>query len=97
MHMNFHIPRSRITAALHIAAALLLLAGGNRSIFAVDDISSVSSAKSEDTTRPAKPNIVIMMADDMGIGDTSAYLNVRLSPASPPVAKTISMLAHPSS
>ena len=87
--MNFHIPRSRITAALHIAAALLLLAGGNRSIFAVDDISSVSSAKSEDTTRPAKPNIVIMMADDMGIGDTSAYLNVQLSPGSPPVEKTL--------
>ena len=87
--MNFHIPRSRITAALHIAAAVLLFAGGNHSIFALDDITSVSSAKSGDTTQPPKPNILIMMAYDMGIGDTSGYLNVRLSPGSPPVEKTL--------
>ena len=30
-----------------------------------------------------------MMADDMGIGDTSAYLSVQLSPASPPITKTL--------
>ena len=85
MLMNFHTPHSHITATLHIAAALLLFAGGNHSIFAADDISSVSSVKGKDRTRPTKPNILLMMADDMGIGDTSAYLNVRLSPKSPPV------------
>ena len=85
--MNFHTPHSHITATLHIAAALLLFAGGNHSIFAVDDIPPMLSAKDDATTRPTKPNILIMMADDMGIGDTSAYLNVRLSPASPPVSQ----------
>ena len=39
--------------------------------------------------RPAKPNIIVMMADDMGIGDTSAYLGVRLSPEAPPIARTL--------
>ena len=39
--------------------------------------------------RPAKPNIIIMMADDMGIGDTSAYLGVRLSPDAPPIERTL--------
>ena len=81
--MNFHIPHS------HITAALLLIACGNHSVFATDDISSGFSAKSDATTRPTKPNILIMMADDMGIGDTSAYLNVQLSPASPPITKTL--------
>ena len=38
--------------------------------------------------RPAKPNIVLMMADDMGIGDTSAYLGVRLGPKAEPIALT---------
>ena len=89
MLMNFHTPHSHITATLHIAAALLLFAGGNHSIFAADDISSVSSVKGKDRTRPTKPNILLMMADDMGIGDTSAYLNVRLSPESPPITKTL--------
>ena len=27
----------------------------------------------EAAERPAKPNIIVMMADDMGLGDTSAY------------------------
>ena len=89
MRMNFHTPHSHITATLHIAAALLLFAGGNHSIFAVDDIPPVLSAKDDATTRPTKPNILLMMADDMGIGDTSAYLNVRLSPESPPITKTL--------
>lgn len=89
MLMNFHTPHSHITATLHIAVALLLFAGGNHSIFAADDISSVSSVKGKDRTRPTKPNILLMMADDMGIGDTSAYLNVRLSPESPPITKTL--------
>jgi len=40
-------------------------------------------------TRPTKPNIIIMMADDMGLGDTSAYLGVRLSPESAPISKTL--------
>lgn len=39
--------------------------------------------------RPSKPNIIIMMADDMGIGDTSAYLGVRLTPSGPPIERTL--------
>ncbi len=39
--------------------------------------------------RPAKPNIIIMVADDMGIGDTSAYLGVRLSPDAAPIERTL--------
>lgn len=39
--------------------------------------------------RPAKPNVIIMMADDMGIGDTSAYLGVRLSPDAAPIERTL--------
>lgn len=39
--------------------------------------------------RPSKPNIIIMMADDMGLGDTSAYLGVRLSPGAPPIERTL--------
>lgn len=39
--------------------------------------------------RPSKPNIIIMMADDMGIGDTSAYLGVRLSPDVAPIERTL--------
>ncbi|MEK6233439.1 MAG: sulfatase-like hydrolase/transferase, partial [Planctomycetales bacterium] len=32
---------------------------------------------------------IIMMADDMGIGDASAYLGVRLSPSAPPIERTL--------
>ena len=39
--------------------------------------------------RPSKPNIILMMADDMGIGDTSAYLGVRLSPDAAPIERTL--------
>jgi len=39
--------------------------------------------------RPALPNIFLMMADDMGLGDTSAYLGVRLDPDAPPIARTL--------
>ena len=42
--------------------------------------------------RPEKPNILIMMADDMGIGDTSAYLGVRLSPHAAPIDRTLRTL-----
>lgn len=39
---------------------------------------------------PAKPNIIIiMMADDMGIEDTSVYLDVRLIPTAPPIERTL--------
>ena len=82
MLLKFHIP------ILHITAAFLLFGFGNHSIFAVDAGDSVLSAQGDAITRPRKPNVLIMMADDMGIGDTSAYLNVRLSPKSPPVGNT---------
>ena len=36
-----------------------------------------------------KPNIILFMADDMGIGDTSAYLGVKLMPSAKPIAKTL--------
>ena len=39
--------------------------------------------------RPAKPNILIFMADDMGIGDTSAYLGVRLMKHTAPIDRTL--------
>ena len=36
-----------------------------------------------------KPNILLFMADDMGLGDTSAYLDVSLIKGSKPITKTI--------
>ena len=36
-----------------------------------------------------KPNILFFMADDMGIGDTSAYLNISLTEGSKPIEKTL--------
>ena len=36
-----------------------------------------------------KPNIVLFMADDMGLGDTSAYHNVSLIPGAKPIGKTL--------
>ncbi|MEO1991586.1 MAG: arylsulfatase [Pirellulales bacterium] len=36
------------------------------------------------------PNIIIMLADDMGIGDTSAYHGVSLGATSPPIGRTLS-------
>ncbi len=54
---------------------------------------SASAARAQHSTtrtkRPPKPNIIIMMADDMGLGDTSAYLGLRLGPNSPPIEKTL--------
>jgi len=37
---------------------------------------------------PVKPNIIVMLVDDMGLGDTSAYLGKQLSPGSAPMALT---------
>ena len=81
MLLKFHI------LSWHATAVFLLFGFGNHFVFAVGDVASVVSVKGDATGRPTKPNILIMMADDMGIGDTSAYLDVRLSPASPPVKK----------
>ncbi len=39
--------------------------------------------------KPNLPNLIIMMADDMGMGDTSAYLGKRLTPRSAPISKTV--------
>ena len=75
--------------ALRVTAVLLLTGISDHSCFAVDHVATVESDTVDATNRPAKPNILIMMADDMGIGDTSVYLNVRLSPTSPPVKKTL--------
>ena len=36
-----------------------------------------------------KPNIVVFMTDDMGIGDTSAYLGIRLAPGAKAIPKTL--------
>lgn len=38
---------------------------------------------------PPMPNIIVMMADDMGLGDTSAYLGVQLSSASSTISRTV--------
>ncbi len=82
MLFKFHI------LSLHLAAIFLLFGFANHFVFAVDDVAS-AFRKGDATSRPPKPNILIMMADDMGIGDTSVYLDVRLSPASSPVKKTL--------
>ncbi|HMO84274.1 MAG TPA: sulfatase-like hydrolase/transferase [Lacipirellulaceae bacterium] len=36
-----------------------------------------------------KPNIIVVMADDMGIGDTSAYLGKQLVASAPPIPLTV--------
>jgi arylsulfatase A len=83
MILKFH------NLSLHATAVFLLFGCGNHFVFAVGDVASVVPIKADAAGRPTKPNILIMMADDMGIGDTSAYLDVRLSPASHPVKKTL--------
>ena len=40
-------------------------------------------------SRPAKPNLVLVMVDDMGLGDTSAYKGIRLSENAKPIGKTL--------
>lgn len=42
-----------------------------------------------DEPRPPKPNIIIMMADDMGLGDTSVYLGKSLGPNADPITRTL--------
>ena len=41
------------------------------------------------SAQPSKPNVIIFMADDMGIGDTSAYLGINLMANTKPIAKTL--------
>jgi arylsulfatase A len=41
------------------------------------------------TAQPKKPNVIIFMADDMGIGDTSAYLGINLMLNTKAIAKTL--------
>ena len=36
-----------------------------------------------------KPNIILFMADDMGLGDSSAYQNISLIPGANPITKTL--------
>jgi arylsulfatase A-like enzyme len=52
-------------------------------------LSSCPSGQLQAAERPLKPNIIIMMADDMGIGDTSVYHGVRLNPDAPPITRTL--------
>jgi hypothetical protein len=47
------------------------------------------AADTADGGHPARPNIVLMMADDMGLGDTRAYLGVRLAPNAEPMARSL--------
>ena len=71
--MNDRFPMSKWISTLVVSAVL-----------ATCLVSQLQAAE-----RPSKPNIIIMMADDMGIGDTSAYLGVRLSPSAPPIERTL--------
>ena len=41
------------------------------------------------SAQPKKPNVILFMADDMGIGDTSAYLGVKLIPQADAIGKTL--------
>ena len=52
-------------------------------------LSACAYAPVKAAERPSKPNVIIMMADDMGIGDTSASLGVRLSPSAHPILRTL--------
>lgn len=36
-----------------------------------------------------KPNVIVFLADDMGLGDTSAYLGKQLEPVAPPIGVTL--------
>ena len=51
-------------------------------------IAATALCISEIDARPM-PNIVLMMADDMGIGDTSAYLGKQVAEETPPLARTL--------
>jgi arylsulfatase A len=41
------------------------------------------------SAQPEKPNVVLFISDDMGIGDTSAYLGVKLMPDTEAIARTL--------
>ncbi len=58
-------------------------------VFFLIEFLFVSGAVADFDPRPAKPNIIIMMADDMGLGDTSVYLGKSLSLNAEPIARTL--------
>lgn len=72
-----------------LMATVFLMATGNTRTDGTEVLSGLESEDAVQNSRPSKPNIIIMMADDMGIGDTSAYLGVSLGPGSPPIKRTL--------
>lgn len=50
---------------------------------------ALATGAQADESRPARPNIIIMMADDMGLGDTSAYLGKTLALDAAPITRTL--------
>ena len=57
---------------------LSLMKSGFSFISLLISIIATTNPIAAEANRPVLPNIVLMMTDDMGIGDTSAYLGVRM-------------------